>query len=103
MPSQDEWETVFVFGCGAAASRGATAEAVGNKAAGLIRMAKAGLPVPPGFVLPTTLCREYYRHGRRLPENLLELLAKNIKQLEQATGQTFGGDRHPLLGDRPRT
>jgi pyruvate,orthophosphate dikinase len=97
MPSQDEWETVFVFGCGAAASRGATAEAVGNKAAGLIRMAEAGLPVPPGFVLSTTLCREYYRHGRRLPENLLELLAKNIKQLEKATGQIFGGDRRPLL------
>ena len=60
-------------------------------------MAEAGLPVPPGFVLPTTLCREYYRRGRRLPEGRPELLAQSIRQVEKATGLTFGGDRRPLL------
>ena len=30
---------------------------VGNKAWNLMRMAQAGLPVPPAFVLPTSWCR----------------------------------------------
>ena len=33
------------------------AEAVGGKALNLSRMAEAGLPVPPAFVLPTSWCR----------------------------------------------
>ena len=32
------------------------AEEVGNKAFNLMRMAAAGLPVPPGFVLPAGWC-----------------------------------------------
>ncbi len=33
------------------------AQEVGNKAWNLMRMAQAGLPVPPAFVLPTAWCR----------------------------------------------
>ena len=33
------------------------AEEVGNKAWNLMRLAEAGLPVPPAFVLPTSWCR----------------------------------------------
>jgi pyruvate, orthophosphate dikinase len=90
-------KTVYLLGCGAADGRGATAEVVGHKAANLIRMAEAGLPVPPGFVLATTMCREYFDHGRRLPDGFTELLAQDIREVEQVTGLTFGGARRPLL------
>ena len=40
------------------------AEAVGGKAWNLMRMAQAGLPVPPGFVLTTDWCRRAARRGR---------------------------------------
>jgi pyruvate,orthophosphate dikinase len=60
-------------------------------------MAQAGLPVPPGFVLPTTLCRAYFQGGERLPEGTAELLRQGIREVEQATGLNFSGDRRPLL------
>ena len=47
----------------AASLPGGGKEEVGNKAWNLMRMAKAGLPVPAGFVLPTEWCR-LHRAGR---------------------------------------
>jgi len=41
---------------GSALAKGG-AEEVGNKAWNLMRMAQAGLPVPPAFVLPTAWCQ----------------------------------------------
>jgi len=38
--------------------------AVGNKALHLMRMADVGMKVPPGFVIPITLCREISRTGQ---------------------------------------
>jgi len=90
----DEW---YAFGCGTIAPRAVTPEVVGNKAANLIRMAEAGLPIPPGFVLPTALCRAYYEAGQRLPEPAVEVLRRGIREMERATGLIFGGDRRPLL------
>jgi pyruvate,orthophosphate dikinase len=97
MPESGNWNNVYLMGCGGAARRGVSAEVLGHKAANLTRMAKAGLPVPPGFVLPTNLCREYYDRGRRLPEGFCEFVAQRIRELENATGLTFGGSRRPLL------
>ncbi|MGO9598942.1 MAG: PEP/pyruvate-binding domain-containing protein [Isosphaeraceae bacterium] len=88
---------LHVFGCAGTSRRGATAEVVGNKGANLIRMAEAGLPVPPGFVLPTSLCRTYYLSGQQLPEGSGELLRAGIREVEKVTGLCFGGDRRPLL------
>jgi pyruvate,orthophosphate dikinase len=70
---------------------------VGNKAANLIRLSRLGLPVPPGFVLGTGLCRGYFERGGRLPEGFRERLAVELRQLENATGSFFGSVRRPLL------
>lgn len=76
---------------GAALAPGGAAE-VGNKAWNLMRMADAGLPVPPAFVLPTHWC------GRRNAETALyAALEAGIAQIEAATALDFGGTRHPLL------
>jgi pyruvate,orthophosphate dikinase len=97
MPEPANWENVYFLGCGARDRHGAAAETVGHKAANLIRMVEAGLPVPPGFVLATTLCRQYFDRGRRLPDGFLEFLTQSIRELEKQTGLTFGGERRPLL------
>jgi pyruvate,orthophosphate dikinase len=97
MASEDRGDRLHVFGCARTTPRGATAEIVGNKAANLIRMAEAGLPVPPGFVLPTDLCRAYFESGKRLPDATQELLRQGIREVEKAAGLSFGGDRRPLL------
>ena len=40
----------------AEASLDANIELIGSKAAQLARMSRLGLPVPPAFVMPTSLC-----------------------------------------------
>lgn len=79
----------------AALPKGGAAE-VGNKAWNLMRMAGAGIAVPPGFVLPTWWCREY-RAARGDDQALAETLASGISSLEAATGLRFGCARRPLL------
>ena len=88
---------LHVFACAGTKSRGATADVVGNKGANLILMAEAGLPVPPGFVLPTSLCRSYFLGRQQLPEGTGELLRAGIREVEKVAGLCFGGDRRPLL------
>lgn len=65
---------------------------VGNKAWNLMRLAQAGLPVPPAFVLPTDWCRRVER-SPALPA----VLRRGICGLEAATTLRFGGSRRPLL------
>ena len=72
------------------------AETAGFKAYNLMRMASLGLPVPPGFVLPTHWC--HAELAGDLSDSVLEYrLREAIDRLEQATGQGFGDARRPLL------
>jgi pyruvate,orthophosphate dikinase len=89
--------SLFLFGCRGASTGEAPVEVVGNKGANLISMAKAGLPVPAGFILPTSLCRAFFQNGRRLPEVTTDLLRQGIREVEKATELSFGGERRPLL------
>ena len=92
------------------------AQEVGNKAWNLMRMAAAGLSVPPGFVLPTSWCRahrdERAGHGHDGGEArggtfgadggrgygaLRQALTTGIARLEAATALGFGSGRRPLL------
>jgi pyruvate,orthophosphate dikinase len=69
---------------------------VGNKAFNLMRMAAAGLPVPPGFVLPALWCG-LPRDTAANAEALRASLAKSITRVEAATTLSFGSTRRPLL------
>ncbi len=102
MATADRADELVLFGGGAeiAGTAGGADVApalLGNKAANLVRMARAGLPVPPGFVLPTTLCRGCLEGGDGLPVRVAALLRRGVGALERATGLHFGGDRRPLL------
>jgi pyruvate,orthophosphate dikinase len=70
---------------------------LGGKGAGLATMTQLGLPVPPGFVITTEVCREYYRLGQRLPEGLMEDVREAMRELERRTGKRFGDPENPLL------
>ena len=72
-------------------------EEFGNKAAGLATISSLGIPVPPGFSLPVSVCREYFSHGSIFSADSKQLLMQGIAFLEQATGNTFAGNRRPLL------
>jgi pyruvate,orthophosphate dikinase len=96
MSSENTWDDVYMLGCGGP-PQPAGADVVGSKAASLIRMAEASLPVPPAFVLPTAQCRAYLQQGRCLPADFADRIAPSVTQIEKATGLTFGGRRRPLL------
>ena len=59
------------FGGGAPSAHHLGKAHLGGKGANLAEMAGIGLPVPPGFTIPTTLCALYYEAGTRLPDALL--------------------------------
>jgi len=69
----------------------------GGKGAGLADMTKAGLPVPPGFIITTEVCKEYYENGKKLPEGLMEEVLEAMKKLEEKTGKKFADPENPLL------
>jgi len=72
-------------------------ELIGAKAANLQRMAALGLPVPPAFVLPVTLCAAAVRGDPGVADKLADGLEEGIAFLESATGRRFGDRRRPLL------
>jgi pyruvate, orthophosphate dikinase len=76
---------------------GSLRDLLGGKGAGLAEMAKAGLPVPPGFTITTEACNDFFSNGERLAPTLLDDVASAIARLERDTGKTFGGAVNPLL------
>lgn len=69
----------------------------GGKGAGLADMTKAGLPVPPGFIITTEVCKEYYDNGKQLPQGLMEEVLEALKKIEEKTGKKFADPENPLL------
>jgi len=76
---------------------GSNKRLLGGKGAGLCTMTQLGLPVPPGFVITTEVCKKYYENGMRLPEGLIDEVIQAMKKLEKITGKSFGDSRNPLL------
>ena len=70
---------------------------LGGKGAGLCEMTRMGLPVPPGFVITTEVCKEYYRASKKLPRSLMREVMAGIAHLEKKTGRTWGSAERPLL------
>jgi pyruvate,orthophosphate dikinase len=70
---------------------------LGGKGANLAEMTRAGLPVPPGFIITTDACKAYYASGRVLSPGLTEEIRSSMEEIERVQGQVFGGDENPLL------
>ncbi len=69
---------------------------LGGKGAGLAEMTRLGVPVPPGFTIPTSACRHYLKY-KRLPEQLEHAVDTAVSWLEAKQRQSFGGAKDPLL------
>ncbi|MGZ3539487.1 MAG: PEP/pyruvate-binding domain-containing protein, partial [Thermodesulfobacteriota bacterium] len=70
---------------------------LGGKGAGLAEMTRMGLPVPPGFIVTTEACLDYYESKKRLPKDLMEEVGENLKKIEEKTGKKFGSAQNPLF------
>lgn len=65
-----------------------TIESLGGKGYNLVQMARMGLPVPMGFIIPTSWT---FKH-ESLKDELSTNIKAGIKQLESSTGKKFGKD-----------
>lgn len=63
----------------------------------LWRATSAGLPVPPGFVIPTSVCLPVSQNGGKLPVHVVEAIDRAISALEDQTGLALGDKSAPLL------
>jgi pyruvate,orthophosphate dikinase len=70
---------------------------LGNKGANLCEMTALGLPVPPGFIISTEACKEYFDNDNELPPGLMKEITAAIGEIEDQTGRKLGDPANPLL------
>jgi pyruvate,orthophosphate dikinase len=70
---------------------------LGGKGANLAEMAKADLPVPPGFTISTEACNDYNKLGGKYPAGMMDQVKVQLAKLEKALGKKLGDAKDPLL------
>jgi pyruvate,orthophosphate dikinase len=89
--------TIYHFRVGSADGDATQSALLGSKGANLAELCRLGIPVPPGFTIPTTA----YAMMMETPESGLEQIKAEvvnaIKRLEQETARVFGSGPRPLL------
>lgn len=88
---------VYTFGDGKAEGKAGLRDLLGGKGANLAEMANLGLPVPPGFTIPTSVCTYFYAHDKSYPSALKTQVEKALDHVGKLTGKSFGDSRNPLL------
>lgn len=89
----------------------ADAPRVGGKAAGLARLVRAGLPVPPGFVVPTDIYQRLHAAGLRSDAGVTRALltayhalgggpvaVRSSATAEDGRASSFAGQQETILG-----
>lgn len=84
---------VYLFEDGSGDAKGL----LGGKGAGLAEMTRAGLPVPPGFIVTTEACNAFYANDKQFPDGMWEQVVEGLRRLEEKTGKVFGDPVNPLL------
>src|SRR5215472_3460991 len=69
----------------------------GGKANGLAKMARAGIPIPPAFVVGVEGFRQFRASGGEISERLLSPIHDAIRGLERQSGRSFADKERPLL------
>src|SRR5467141_3705241 len=88
---------VFTFGDGKAEGKAELRDLLGGKGANLADMANLGLPVPPGFTIPTSVCTYFYAHNKSYPKELKAQVEKALDHVGKLAGKAFGDSKNPLL------
>ncbi len=72
---------------------------LGSKGANLCEMTNLGIPVPPGFVISTQACTEYYT-DKTFPQGLADEIKLNLRCLENTVKKRIGSPNPLLLSVR---
>src|SRR5271170_868879 len=87
---------VFFFGDGKAEGDPKRRDLLGGKGAGLAEMTSLGLPVPPGFTIPTDVCNVYSK-TQRIGDAVRAEVTSAVARLEKSMGMRLGDASAPLL------
>ncbi len=88
---------VYTFGNGSAEGSPDMVDALGGKGAGLAGMSLLGVPVPPGFTVPTDACRAFYAADQQLPDDVWPVIERGVAHIEAVRGRRLGDRNSPLL------
>ncbi|MBN9599031.1 MAG: pyruvate, phosphate dikinase [Afipia sp.] len=88
---------VYIFGDGKSEGKAGMRDLLGGKGANLAEMANLGLPVPPGFTIPTSVCTYFYNNDKTYPKDLKAQVEKALVTIGKVTGKVFGDSKNPLL------
>ncbi|MDH4076861.1 MAG: phosphate kinase, partial [Acidimicrobiia bacterium] len=88
MSSTDSDDLIHAFDAPPAVEPADLALVLGGKGAGLSRMRAIGLPVPPGFTIPTSVCRRVLASGWF--DELDAAIAAGLAALEAELGRRLG-------------
>jgi pyruvate,orthophosphate dikinase len=69
---------------------------LGGKGANLAQMWKIGLPVPPGFIITTEACHEYWKEQDFIL-SIWDDIKAAVARVEALAGKMFGREKDPLL------
>jgi pyruvate,orthophosphate dikinase len=95
-----EMDRVYLFGEAFRAfegDRGVMRERLGGKGAGLAEMTATGVNVPPGMTILTDCCRQYYEHGKKVPDGLYDEVWAKLEEIERILDRKLGDPNKPLL------
>ena len=88
---------VYSFGGSLTEGDKSMRDTLGGKGANLAEMARAGVPVPPGFTVSTQVCNMFLAGGNRVPDEVETEMAEKLAHLESDMGKQLGDPANPLL------
>ena len=91
---------VYSFGSGKTEGSAEMRNLLGGKGANLAEMASLGIPVPPGFTIPTDVCVHFYENENTYPEELKEQVESAMRDVpinppESEPGQELVASDNP--------
>ncbi|MGZ8529197.1 MAG: pyruvate, phosphate dikinase [Candidatus Binatia bacterium] len=87
----------YSFNSGKAEGNARMREVLGGKGAGLHEMTRIGIPVPPGFTIPTSVCSYFYAHRQLYPKGFEKAVVNALSKIEKTLARRFGDPENPLL------
>lgn len=70
---------------------------LGGKGANMAEMANLGVPVPPGFTIATTVCKDFYENNEETPKDVQLQIDEHLERLEKEINRKLGDSEDPLL------
>ncbi|MCZ6707002.1 MAG: pyruvate, phosphate dikinase, partial [Chloroflexi bacterium] len=87
----------YRFGDGLADGDGSMRNLLGGKGAGLHEMSSLGVPVPPGFTIPTDVSNAFSALDGAFPAGMEDQVREGVAWVEETVGAVFGDSENPLL------